>query len=139
MSEAKRKREAGPPYHYELVRISGAVMTMMIAQDHPELLDYLQLIARTVTWMHDRSRKPALCITCEHAFGYDELPEEFIVCAPITLAGKMPHICNALCARCALDPHILERIAAVYRESGIFGDDIKVTGHSNLGLDEWRQ
>jgi hypothetical protein len=125
MGEAKRKRQAGSQparAHWELVRVSGMATVGMIATGHPELHTYLELIARTSAWMHDRSRKKTLCITCDHEFDYDEMPEEFIVCKHVVPREDVPAICNALCSRCAQDQHILDRIVAVYRNANILGD-----------------
>jgi hypothetical protein len=135
MGEAKRRQAVGP-YHWELSRISGATLGLMIASRHPEAFAYLELILRVSAWMHDKTRKPALCITCDYAFGHDELPAKFIVCKPAVAKGGDLAICKALCGKCARYPDILERITAVYRKSVFKNDQMTVVGFTNLGLDE---
>jgi hypothetical protein len=116
-------------------RISGPELGEMIRTRHPEAGHYLHLILKGVAWMQDRSRPPPLCICCPYEFGYDELPEEFVVCRPFAANDGETAFASALCGACAQDPDILDRIMAAYRRD-MFRDMAIVAYHD---LDQRRQ
>src|SRR6516225_8729259 len=134
MGEAKRRASNATPRDYwELGRVTPELFAHMIATGHPELDYFLKLIGGTIRRMGDESQPTPLCLTCDHEFARGEAPAEFIVFRPFakrhfmvrrspTSERSATAIVNMLCARCAADPSIDERIAASYRKNLFDGD-----------------